>query len=63
MNALRENLENPGKQNKKIILKNQESIFLFSVDDIIHCGSDGSYTVFETSDDQKIIVSKAFERL
>jgi len=58
LDALRENLENPGKQNKKIILKTLESIFLFNVDDIIHCGSDGSYTVFETSDDQKIVVSK-----
>jgi two-component system, LytTR family, response regulator len=61
LNALRENLENPGKQNKNIILKNQESIFLFNVNDIIHCDSDGSYTVFETTDNQKIIVSKVLK--
>jgi two-component system, LytTR family, response regulator len=58
LGALKENLENPGKQNKKIILKNQESIFLFNVDDIIYCQSDGSYTHFVTCDSQKITVSK-----
>ena len=61
LGALRENLENPGKQNKNIILKNQESIFLFNVNDIIHCNSDGSYTIFETIDNQKIIVSKVLK--
>lgn len=59
--ALKENLENQGKQNKKIILRNQESIFLFNVDDIIHCESDGSYTVIETNDNQKIVVSKVLK--
>lgn len=58
LGALRENLDNPGRQNKKIILKNLESIFLLNVDDIICCRSDGSYTHFETCDGQKITVSK-----
>jgi two-component system LytT family response regulator len=58
LGALRENLENKGKQNKKIILKNLESIFLINMDDIIHCESDGSYTIFETCDEQKVLVSK-----
>lgn len=61
LDALRENLENPGKQNKKIILKNLESIFLLSIDDIVHCESDGSYTIFETADQQRIIVSKVLK--
>lgn len=58
LGALRENIENPNKKNKKIILKNLGSIFLFNVDEIVHCQSDGSYTVFETTDNQKIVVSK-----
>ncbi|GAP44264.1 two component transcriptional regulator, LytTR family [Lentimicrobium saccharophilum] len=58
LGALRENLQNKGKQNKKIILKNLESIFIINMDDIIHCESDGSYTAFETSDNQNILVSK-----
>lgn len=61
ISALKENLENQGKQNKKIILKNQESIFLLNVDDIIHCESDGSYTVFETNDNQRIVISKVLK--
>jgi two-component system, LytTR family, response regulator len=56
--ALRENMANSGGLNNKIILKNLESIFLLNVDDIVHCDSDGSYTVFHTADDQRIIVSK-----
>jgi two-component system LytT family response regulator len=58
LDALRDNMENPGNQNKKIILKNQESIFLLNTNDIIHCRSEGSYTVFETSDNQNILVSR-----
>lgn len=58
LNALRENIDTHGGAIKKIILKNQESIHLLNVDDIIHCESDGSYTVFETFDNYKIVVSK-----
>jgi two-component system LytT family response regulator len=58
LNALRENIDTHGGAIKKIILKNQESIYLLNVDDIIHCESDGSYTVFETFDNYKIVVSK-----
>ena len=61
LGALRENLENPGKQNKKIILKNQESIFLLNIDEVIHCESDGSYTIFETANQQRILVSKVLK--
>jgi two-component system LytT family response regulator len=58
LSALRENIDNPRGLNKKLILKNQESIFLFNLEDIVHCNSDGSYTVFITTDEQRIIISK-----
>ena len=61
LGALRENLESPEKSNKKIILKNQESIFLLNVNDIVHCESDGSYTVVETNDNQKIVISRVLK--
>lgn len=61
LEALKENIENPGTSRKKIILKNQESIYLFSTDEIVHCKSDGSYTVFESIDQQRIIVSKVLK--
>jgi two-component system LytT family response regulator len=59
--ALKENLKNQDKQNNRIILKTQESIFLFNADDIIHFESDGSYTVVVTNDSQKIVVSKVLK--
>jgi len=58
LNALKENIQNPGGLQKKIILKSMESIFLLNVDDIIHCESDGSYTAFETTDENRIVISK-----
>ncbi len=58
LEALKENLADPGRQDKKIILKTQESIFLCHINDIIHCASDGSYTVFEILDGQSIMVSR-----
>ena len=61
LDALRENLENPEKSNKKIILKNHKSIYLLNVNDIIHCESDGSYTIVEANDNQKIMVSKVLK--
>jgi two-component system LytT family response regulator len=58
LGALRENLENPGKENKKIIFKNLESIYLFNICDVIHLASEGSYTLIETCDEQRIMVSR-----
>jgi two-component system, LytTR family, response regulator len=58
LNALKDNIQNADGLAKKIILKSMESIFLFNIDDIVHCGSDGSYTVFETVGNQKIVISK-----
>ncbi len=61
LDALKENIRNSGGLNKKIVLKNLESIFLLNIDDIINCGSDGSYTVFETTRGQKIVISKVLK--
>lgn len=61
LGALKENIESTVKSKKKIILKNQESIYLFSTDEIVRCESDGSYTIFESIDHQRIIVSKVLK--
>lgn len=58
LNTLKENLDLTENKNRKIILKTLENIYLLDVQDIIHCASDGNYTVFDTTDHQKIIVSK-----
>ncbi|MEZ5196999.1 MAG: LytTR family DNA-binding domain-containing protein [Bacteroidales bacterium] len=56
--TLKENLKTPENKNRKIILKTMENIYLLDVQEIIHCASDGNYTIFETINDEKIVVSK-----
>jgi two-component system LytT family response regulator len=56
--ALQENLQNTGHQNKKIILKTTENIYLLDLHNITCCESDDNYTRIHTSDGDKILVSK-----
>lgn len=56
-NTLKENLKKEDRKERKIILRNQENIYLLEVGSIIHCESGGCYTTFETSEGEKIMVS------
>jgi two-component system, LytTR family, response regulator len=58
LKALRQNMQETGSTAKKIILRTLENIYLLDVHEIIHCYSEGNYTVFETSSGEKIMVSK-----
>jgi two-component system, LytTR family, response regulator len=46
------------KNDKKIVLKTAESIYLIDVKDIMRCEADGGYTTFFIVDGRKIMVSK-----
>jgi two-component system, LytTR family, response regulator len=61
MQALKENLKNLGKQNKKIILKTTDNIYLLELQNIIACESDNNYTSIHTNNDVKILVSKTLK--
>lgn len=61
LEALRENLNPTGSINKKIIIKTSDNIYLLNTRDIIHCESDGCYTVIETANGEKIIVSRVLK--
>jgi two-component system, LytTR family, response regulator len=61
MQALQENLRNVENQNKKIILKTTENIYLLSLNKIINCESDNNYTSVYTTDGEKILVSKTLK--
>ena len=61
LNALLENINNTSKEDKKIVLKTSESIFLVNVKDIIRCEADDCYTTFYTIDGKKILVSKTLK--
>jgi two-component system, LytTR family, response regulator len=61
MQALQENLKNVERQNKKIILKTTENIYLLDLNKIINCESDNNYTSVCTTDGEKILVSKTLK--
>ncbi len=58
LNALFANLENSVSENKKLVLKTAESIYIVNTNDIIRCESDGGYTQFYLIDGKKILVSR-----
>ncbi|MCB0806321.1 MAG: response regulator transcription factor [Bacteroidales bacterium] len=66
LNALFSNLEDNKTQNKKLVLKTAENIYLVNTREIIRCESDGGYTQFFMDDGRHILVSrnlKDFEEL
>ncbi len=56
--ALFANLENSVSENKKLVLKTAESIYIVNTNDVIRCESDGGYTQFYLVDGKKILVSR-----
>jgi len=61
LSALKDNLAPESKKNKKIVLKTSDNIYLINTNDIIQCEADSSYTVVETIEDEKIIVSRVLK--
>ncbi len=49
-------LEN--KPKSRIVLKTTKTVYIVSVNDILWCSAEGSYTVFHLKGDQKILTSK-----
>lgn len=58
LEALRENLDPVNKKNRKLVLRTHDSIHLIKISDIIHCESDGCYTIFNIVSKDKIMVSR-----
>lgn len=48
-------------QNKKLVLRTQNSMHIVDISDIHFCKSDNSYTTFYLDDNQKILVSKSLK--
>lgn len=51
------NLRDLKKENKKLVLKTAESIYVVGVTDIISCESSGNYTYFYFTNEKSILVS------
>jgi two-component system LytT family response regulator len=58
MNTLRENMSQPTKDAKKLILKSSDQIHAINVKDIVRCESDGNYTTFILSDGRKLLATR-----
>lgn len=56
--ALMNNIHN---ENKKIILRTLESLYIFDLNDIVRCQSERNYTNFYINDGRKIIISKTLK--
>ncbi len=59
MEVFNENIKNTiPQENKRLVLKTTENIFVLTIKEIIRCESDGAYTRFFLTDGRKILVSK-----
>ena len=61
MNILLSNISQVSKDQKKIVLKTTEQIFVVSIRDIVHLESDKNYTFFFIADGKKHLVSKTLK--
>lgn len=61
LKILVQNLNDTRNDDKKIVLKTQESIYIVKVADIIRCESDHNYTEFYLTDGRKLLVSKTLK--
>lgn len=59
--ALEENLKSIPHQQKKIIIKTTDNIYLLEVKDIINCESDDCYSTIHTAGGDHIMVSKTLK--
>ncbi len=58
LTVLENNYSSKDRENKKLILKTQESIYAVNIKDIVRCEADTSYTTFFLNNSQKILISK-----
>lgn len=58
---LQESLTSLSVNEKKIVLKDSESIYFVKIADIVHCKAEGPYTEFYLIPQQKIIISKSLK--
>lgn len=52
---------NMGSENKKVVLKTQDSLYIVKVSEIIRCEAQGNYTMFYLQSRQQILVSKTLK--
>lgn len=61
LQVMQESLHKITSREKKIVLKDSNSIYFINVNDIIRCESSGQYTEFYTDDSKRIVISKSLK--
>lgn len=58
LEVLRENLEKISAQNRKIVLRDADNLYVVLLAEVVYCRAEGSYTVFRLKNDKEIVVSR-----
>lgn len=61
IDSLSDSLKTKNQQLRRIVLKDQNTIQVVDVDEIVYCNSDSNYTVFALTSGQEIIVSRTLK--
>lgn len=61
LQVMQESLHKITSREKKIVLKDSNSIYFINVNDIIRCESSGQYTEFYIEDAKRIVISKSLK--
>jgi two-component system LytT family response regulator len=61
MDVLRNNLKAATRQDKKIIIKTTDQIYLFDLKNVVSCESDSCYTTIFTDEGDRIMVAKTLK--
>jgi two-component system LytT family response regulator len=61
MDAFIHNLGNQKQEDKKIVLKTSDSIYLIGIQDIVRCEADNNYTSFFLKTGERIVISKGLK--
>lgn len=59
--VMKESLNKITSKEKKIVLKDSNSIYFVNVNDIVRCESSGQYTEFYFDDSKRIVISKSLK--
>jgi len=61
LQVMQESLQKITSREKKIVLKDSNSIYFINIDDIVRCESSGQYTEFYIEDAKRIVISKSLK--
>ena len=58
LSILLDNLDAISKENKKLVLRESDTLHVVRLQEVLWCTADGSYTIFHLSENRKVMVSQ-----